>query len=353
MLDRHIEDFIEKTIAGKESTDLATLIQGYNLCAQSEGKSTNYINLVTACIGLFIKYLEANGLPTTVSGINAQHIRGFIIHLQSVNRFANHPFAKPQEGGLSGHTINTYMRSLRAFWSWLESEEIIVDNPFSRLRIPRAPTKVIPTFSEEQYRALLAQVDITSPQGYRNYTILLLLLDTMIRVSELTSCRMEDLNLEGRVIKVWGKGSKERIVPFAKTAQKALWKYISFHRPEPQMPRQDMLFLTADGRPMTKNRVETIIKSYGRKAGIEVVRVSPHTFRHTGAVNFLRNGGDLFTLQRIMGHSSLEVLRGYVNLSQCDLNMVHSKASPLDNLGLKSPRIGHMKGKRSHRERGS
>ena len=353
MLDRDIEEFIEKTIGGKESTELDNLIKGYNLCARSEGKSTNYINLITACIGLFIRYLDANSLPTNVSGINPQHIRGFIIHLQSINRFANHPFARPQEGGLSGHTINTYMRSLRAFWSWLEAEEIIVDNPFSHLKIPRAPIKVIPTLSEEQYRALLAQVDITSPQGYRNYTIILLLLDTMVRVSELTSCRMEDLNLEGRVLKVWGKGSRERIVPFAKTAQKALWKYISFHRPEPQIPRNDMLFLTADGRPMTKNRVETIIKSYGRKAGIEGVRVSPHTFRHTGAVNFLRNGGDLFSLQRIMGHSSLEVLRGYVNLSQGDLNMVHSKASPLDNLDLKSPGIRRLKDKHSHRGRGS
>jgi len=353
MLDRDIEEFIEETIAGKVSTDLATLIKGYKLCAQSEGKSTSYIDLVTACIGLFIRYLDANSLPTNVSLIDAQHIRGFIVHLQSINRFASHPFARPQEGRLSGHTVNTYMRSLRAFWSWLESEEIIADNPFSHVRIPRAPIKVIPTFSDEQYKALLAQVDIASPQGYRNYTIILLLLDTMIRVSELTSCRMEDLNLEGRVLKVWGKGSKERIVPFAKTAQKTLWKYISFHRPEPQMPRQDMLFLTADGRPMTKNRVEAIIKSYGGKAGIDGVRVSPHTFRHTGAVSFLRNGGDLFTLQRIMGHASLEVLRGYVNLSQGDLNIVHSKASPLDNLGLKSPSIGHLKGKRSHRERGS
>ena len=83
------------------------------------------------------------------------------------------------------------------------------------------------------------------------------------------------------------------------------------------------------------------------------VRVSPHTFRHTGAVNFLRNDGDIFSLQRIMGHASLEVLRGYVNLSQCDVNTVHSKASPLDNLGLKAPRIGHSKGKHSHRDRGS
>lgn len=167
---------------------------------------------------------------------------------------------------------------------------------------------------------------------------MLLLLDTMIRVSELTGCHVEDLNLEGRYLKVWGKGSKERIVPLGRTVQKALWKYITFYRPQPYMPRRDMLFLTADGRPMTKNRVEAILKAYGKRAGLRGVRVSPHTFRHTGAVLFLRNGGDVFSLQRIMGHSTLEVLRGYVNLSQGDLNRVHANASPLDNLEITTPR---------------
>ena len=218
-------------------------------------------------------------------------------------------------------------------------------NPFTQLKIPKAPQKIIPTFSEQQVRALLAQVDTISPTGFRDYTIFLLLLDTMLRVSELTGCLMEDLNLEARSLRVWGKGAKQRTVPFGRTAQKALWKYITIYRPEPQSPRQDMLFLTADGRPMTKHRIETILKAYGQKADIKGVRVSPHTFRHTGAVEFLRNDGDLFTLQRIMGHSSLQVLRGYVNLSQGDLARVHEKASPLDNLGLPAPKTQRIRAK--------
>jgi len=161
----------------------------------------------------------------------------------------------------------------------------------------------------------------------------------LMRISELIGSQMKDLNLEGRCLKVWGKGSKERIVPFGRITQKALWRYIKFYRPEPLIPRQDMVFLTTDGRQLTKNRVETILKTYGDRAGLKGVRVSPHTFRHTGAVSFLRNGGDLFSLQRIMGHSSLEVLRGYLNLSQNDLNRVHERASPLDNLGLQMPRV--------------
>ena len=231
------------------------------------------------------------------------------------------------------------MRSLRAFWHWLETEGIIEANPFHQIKIPKAPKKVIPTFSEEQIRALLAQIDTSSPEGFRNYTIVLLLLDTMIRVSELTGCQMEHLNLENRSLRVWGKGLQRTRCSLWETSQRALWRYVTLYRPEPCIPSQNMLFLTADGRAMNKNRVEVILKTYGRKAGLNGVRVSPHTFRHTGAVAFLRNGGDLFTLQRIMGHSSLEVLQGYVALSQADLARVHGKASPLDNLGLVTPRV--------------
>lgn len=245
------------------SIELGRLLDGYGLCARTEGKSPKYVSLVTTSVNFLIRYLEANGQPTDVAQISADHIRRFILYLQSVNRFADHPFTKPQESRLSGHTINTYMRSIRAFWSWLEAEGMINTNPFNTLRIPRAPKKIIPTFSDEQVKLLVAQIDTSSPQGFRNYTIIVLLLDTMIRVSELTSCRMDDLDLEHRELKVFGKGSKERIVPFGRTAQKALWRYTTLHRPEPQTPRQDKLFLTADGRPLTKNRVEAILKVYG------------------------------------------------------------------------------------------
>lgn len=265
MFDKELDDFLKHLLRQERKTELGQLIEGYRLCARAEGKSRNYICLVASSVEFLKQYLEAKGLATDVRKIDVQAIRGFILHLQSATRFALHPFARPQASGLSGYTVNTYMRSIRAFWSWLAVEGIIEEN---------------------------------------------------------------------RCLKVWGKGSKERIVPFGRTTQKALWRYVTFYRPESCLLRQDMLFLTADGRPLTKNRVETILKIYGKRTGIKGVRISPHTFRHTGAVAFLRNGGDLFTLQRIMGHSSLEVLRGYVNLSQSDLRRVHESASPLDNLGI-------------------
>ncbi len=137
------------------------------------------------------------------------------------------------------------------------------------------------------------------------------------------------------MLKVWGKGAKERMVPFGKKVQGALWKYMMSCRPPPIVPRYDHVFLTWHGRPLTKDRVEAIVEHYGRKAGISGVRVSPHTFRHSFAVMFLRNGGNVFSLQRIMGHSTLDVLRIYVNMAQADIQEAHRRHSPADNMDFK------------------
>ena len=206
------------------------------------------------------------------------------------------------------------------------------------MKIPKAPTKVVLTFTDEQLRRLFTVIDTTTLVGWRNYTIILILLDTGIRCSELTSLKLADVNIENRLLKVRGKGGKERLVPIGAKVQKALWKYLVHYNPEPATPRYNQVFLTRDGHPLTKDRLEAIVERYGKKAGITGVRVSPHTFRHTMAVTFLRNGGDIFSLQCILGHSQLEVLRGYVNLAQSDISRVHRRNSPADNLDFKLPK---------------
>lgn len=259
-----------------------------------------------------------------------------MVHLQHCRRYVSHPFTKPQPQKLSGHTVNGYMRALRAFWSWLSREGLITENPFDKLKVPKAPKKVIPSFTNAHLQRLFATIDTSTATGFRDYTIMLTLLDTGLRCSELIGLQIEDIDLESRLLKVKGKGAKERLVPFGRRVQKAIWKYITVYRPEPAIPNQDRLFLTCDGYPISKDRLEAIVKRYGRRAGITGIRVSPHTFRHTMAINFLRNGGDVFSLQQILGHSSLEVLRGYVNLALSDISHVHQRSSPADNLHLRS-----------------
>jgi integrase/recombinase XerD len=333
MLNREISDFLRQAL--KRGTDLKDLLEGYRLCVHSEGKSPATIAIVEASVRYLQEFLSTNGLPTDIGGIGVRELRSFIIYLQGRQRFAQHRFTKPQEGHLSGHTVNGYLRALRAFWSWAQREGFVEENPFSQIKIPKAPKKVMPTFTQEQLQRLMAAIDTRTTSGHRDYTIIVTFLDTGTRCSELTGLKVDDVNQEAKLLKVWGKGAKERMVPFGRKVQHALWKYLTFYRPEPLMPRYDHVFLTGDGRPLTKDRVEAIVEHYGRKAGITGVRISPHTFRHTFAVMFLRNGGDVFSLQRIMGHSTLDVLRIYVNMAQADIQEAHRRHSPADNMDFK------------------
>jgi site-specific recombinase XerD len=136
------------------------------------------------------------------------------------------------------------------------------------------------------------------------------------------------------MLKVLGKGNKERLIPIGKHVQRLLWRYINRYRPEPALVNRHFLFLTRGGRPLTKDRVEKMMAYYGKKAGLQGVRCSPHTLRHTAAVRFLRHGGDVFSLQRMLGHSSLEMTRRYCELADIDVKRAHATASPVDNLDL-------------------
>jgi site-specific recombinase XerD len=323
------------------------LVAGYRLCARTEGKSQKTISAVADSVGYLEKFLSSEGLATNVADIGPGEIRAFILYLQQKRRFSQHPFARPQENGLSGHTINCYLRSARAFWSWLRSEGIIEANPFTRIKMPKPPRKVIPAFSDLQLRALLDAIDSATPEGFRDYAIILTLLDTALRVTELAKLRMEDLWLEEGLLKVMGKGGKERLIPVGKTVQRLLWRYINLFRPQPPNRNCDFVFLTIDGRPITRNRIEKRLARYGEKAGLKGIRCSPHTLRHTGAVTFLRNGGDVFSLQRLLGHSTLQMTRHYCELADVDVKKAHATASPADNLSL--PGQGYRKTKTTPR----
>jgi len=236
-------------------------MSGYSLCAQTEGESKNTIAIATRSVTYLHNFLSSNGLSTDVTQIGTGEIRAFIAGLQKKRCFSNHPYSRIQQRGLSGHTINTYMRSIRAFWSWLVEEEIIEVNPFSMLKIPKLPKKVIATFSQYQIESLLSIMN-NSPEGYQDMVIILTLLDTGLRVNELINLRMDNVWLEEGLIKVLGKGNKERLVPIGKQIRKLLWRYISQYRPEPARPNLDNLFLTQDGRPLTKNRLDSLMKHY-------------------------------------------------------------------------------------------
>jgi site-specific recombinase XerD len=306
---------------------LENLIQGFQLSCQTEGKSPRTVEWYTSFLARFLGFLKIKKLPTQLRQLNKDHIRVFIQYLQTE--------AKTPHGGkpLSGYTVQGYVRTLKAFFSWATREGYLDSNPMAKIPVPKSMAKVISTFSPEQIVKLSSACQHEHGNGIRNLTMLLLMLDCGLRVSEMVSTDLEDVNLTEGLIKIRaGKGGKERVVPVGSFVQKMLWKYVNSSRPQPVTDKVTRLFISGDGIPLTKSGIQQMLRRCGKKAAITGVRCSPHTLRHTFAKAYLINGGDIFSLQRILGHSSLASVRTYLNLFATDLKTQHRRFSPVDNM---------------------
>ncbi|RED86188.1 tyrosine-type recombinase/integrase [Cohnella phaseoli] len=228
----------------------------------------------------------------------------------------------------SSATMDKLIRGWRAFINWLHTEGYIQVNPFSGIGVIKSEKRIIETFSNEQIKTLFNTPNRSTFTGYRDYTIMQTLLDTGVRISELAGIRLSDVNWRERLIKVYGKGRKERLVPFSRALEKSLRLYCESRG----VVETDVLFINIDNNPFQVRGIQQVIQLYGEAARITGVRVSPHTFRHTFAKLYIMNGGDAFSLQKILGHTSLDIVRMYVNLFSTDVSAKHAKHSPLENL---------------------
>jgi len=310
-------------------TTLTDALAAYRICAKAEGKSYKTVDWVCDTVRYFSEFLgeQANDLFS----MNAQCLREFILALQTKKAFSQHRFTRPQEKSLSPDSVASYTRAIKSFFSFLEREELIPVNPMVKVKVPKTPRRNMPTFSEGELARIFTQPDKKTSEGYRDYTIMLTLLDTGVRVSELCGLNVDDVDLTNGYLRVMGKGQRERYVPIGSKLTKALLKYKLSHRPEANS--SDNFFLTRDGRPINKARVQKIIRRYGERAGIKT-RPSPHTFRSTKAVLYLRNGGDPFSLQKMLGHSSLVMTRRYSNLADSDVRRQHLAYGVADRLKI-------------------
>jgi site-specific recombinase XerD len=311
----------------KSSAELRSLIQGFKFTCQTEGKSAKTIEWYSSFLDRFCRFLERSNLPTDLNHIDRNHVREFIRYLQTEART---PY-KPRP--LSGATVQGYVRTLKAFFSWATREGYIETNPVAMIPVPKAATKIVNTFTNEHIATLANMCSASNGNGCRNLTIILFLLDSGLRVSELVSLDLNDLNLnEGHTKVRRAKGNRERLVPIGSLVQKWLWKYINHYRPQPLTYKVAGLFLTDRGLPLTKSGIQQMMRRIGRRAGITGVRCSPHTFRHTFAKYYLLNGGDIFSLQKMLGHSSLGSVRVYLELFAVDVKRQHQRFSPVDNM---------------------
>ena len=209
----------------------------------------------------------------------------------------------------------------------MQSEELLLDNPFNHLKTPRIDKRVVQALTPTEIERLFKECSGKSMMDVRNKAILSVFLDTGLRVSELANLLLEDLDVDtGSILVRHGKGGKQRVVRIGSKAQKALWKYVTIYRKS----ESDHLFVNRSGDPLDVQGIKIMIKRLGDKAK---VKVHPHKLRHTFAISFLRAGGDVFSLQYLLGHTSLQMTQRYLqSLNANDAMNAHKKFSPLDNL---------------------
>lgn len=308
-------------------------IQGYQLAALSNDYSPLTIFVYLSALKVLCEFL---GDPE-LNSITETDLQRFIVYLRTKYR--------TDEGTeLSTASMHRYWKSIRSFWKWAEVH-LHSGRPDRNLPMPRHQNREIIPYTEDEIKRLLQACDssaiihkdgkkpyrFTIPTAKRNRAITLVLLDTGLRASELCRVRVQDVNLEtGEIlIRPWRVGkTRARVVVIGKQTRKALWHYLAERNPDPS----EFVFVTEDGKPISRYTLCSLYDRLGKRAGVSGAH--PHRFRHTFAIQYLRNGGDVFTLQRLLGHSTMEMVKRYLTLAQTDTAEAHRRASPVDNWRL-------------------
>jgi len=304
--------------ASVKALPLRELIDEYGVALEVAGRSGRTIDWYRTYLDDFLRFASREAGSATLDDLSPAIARRWLLATQSTR-------ARP----LAPNSLAGRVRTLRAFAAWVQHELQLGSHPLAGLPIPEVPDVLVPSLTAPEMRSLLA-VDDRSSDVPRDRTIVLLMLDTGIRLGELVALSIGDVDLtEGRC-RVMGKGSKEHAVPLCGRARRAIRTSLLARG---SLAADDPLFVGRRGDRLTLRSVQQLVRRLARSAGL-TQRCSPHVLRHSFARAFRANGGDVFSLQRILGHSpsSLQVTRRYVRLLDDDLRAVHRRVSPTDRL---------------------
>lgn len=228
---------------------------------------------------------------------------------------------------LSPRSLARIVSSIRSFYRFLALDGLISKIPTINLSTPKLWLDLPKFLTETEVEKLLVKPKKDSHKGRRDRAMLELLYATGLRVSELVSLKSKDLNLEKGYVLCWGKGGKERIVPFGQSAREALDVYIRMTRPKLQKKDDPSLFLSSWGKALTRQGFWKMLKEYGRQADLEK-KISPHVLRHSFATHLLERGADLRSVQLMLGHSQITTTQIYTHVSRRHLRRIYDKYHP-------------------------
>ncbi len=232
------------------------------------------------------------------------------------------------EGGAKPRSTARQLSSFRRFFRYLLREGVIAEDPTAEITMPKIGRALPQSLTEDEVDSLLAAPNVSEPLGNRDRAMLELLYATGVRVSELINLKMSQMSLNQGVIRIVGKGDRERLIPLGDEAQDWLRDFIDGARIEILLERHtDYLFPTRRGDRMTRQAFWHIIKRYAKKAGVKK-KLSPHTVRHAFATHLLNNGADLRVVQLLLGHSDVSTTQIYTHVARERMKEVHSRHHP-------------------------
>ena len=277
---------------------------------QIRGNTPKTVQYYSLSVGLYARFV---GLDTPLQEITLNGLRAYYLHLSERN--------------ISSTTIQTYIRALRSFLTWCYQQEYIPVNLSEKFRLPKAQRKAIDVLTDSEVRRLLFCFNLRYLVHLRNYCMCSLMLDSGLRLHEVVTLTIEHTHLSEGYIIVDGKGNKQRVVPLGMNTRKYLFRYLSRR---PGCASTDRVFLMSNLEPVTDATLRQMFRKLKKRSGIP--RLRAHLLRHTFATRYLENGGDMYALQQILGHTSLEMVKKYVHSTTRKIVPKFPAFSPLDNL---------------------
>ena len=277
----------------------------------SEHTITAYKKDLLQLTNFLTKYFE-NG-SVKVNQITRLFLRDFLRHLSENDR--------------NNRTLARKATTMKNFFQFCEKNEYLSKNPASNLHIPKFEKKLPKCFSEKEMEELLNIPDLSSKFGIRNRAILELIYSSGLRISEIADCKRGQIDLQEKLIKIIGKGNKERIVPVSSKAKIAIRNYSKIRVQFKSRFSDDSFFLSKSGRPLSPNEIREILSRYLNLVA-KTKGYSPHTIRHSFATHLLARGADLRAVQEMLGHTNLSTTEIYTHLTLKDLKKVYEQAHP-------------------------
>jgi len=311
-----------------EANNLGHFISVYEKFAQAENESDRTVEAVIGAASKFDSFIGGNTNP---QNIKADDLRRYILHLQERCKWSDHPTIKKNHDHLSPNTVAHHVRHIRFFWSWMHSEGFIEYNPFARVKTPQETGKVVSPLTPGEVTQLIKVIQRNNHKGYRDSCIIVTLYGTVLRISELLDLLLSNVDFTNGQIKVVGKGDKERSVFMSPKVYKALFKYYSKWRPKVSSA---YFFIHEDGRRLTRFYFEHRMQAYVRKANL-TKPCTPHILRYSGTIQLLRNGCNSYTLQQILGHTTMEMTRRYLKISNSDIEKSLKSFSPAEQIDIR------------------